>query len=69
MKETKRQYNDEPVHYCNNCLSLKIRKVGDIPDLDFCDECGGTHIKQTHIAVWEKLHIGRYGFRFLNKHL
>lgn len=69
MEDTRKHYNDEPVHYCNNCLSLRVRKVADIPDLDFCDECGGTYIKQAHITVWEKLHIGRYGFRFLNKHL
>lgn len=62
-------YNEEPVHYCTNCLSLKIKKVTDLPDLDFCDECGGTKTSQTHIYVWEKLYVERYGFNHLNKHL
>lgn len=69
MENTRKDYNEEPVHYCANCLSLRIKKVADIPDLDFCDECGGTHIRQTNITVWEKLHISRYGFKFLNKNL
>lgn len=65
----KQEYDEVPVHYCSNCLSLRIRKVADIPDLDFCDECGGTNIQITNIRVWEKLHVERYGFRHLNKHL
>lgn len=61
-------YNEEPVHYCTNCLSLKIKKVNDMPDLDYCDECGGTSIESTHITMWEKLHTARYGFNYLDKH-
>lgn len=69
MEDTNRQYDNEPVHYCGNCLSLRIRKVADIPDLDFCDECGGTNIQETYIHEWESLYVNRYGFRYLNKHL
>lgn len=62
-------YNEEPVHYCTECLSLRIKKVNDLPDLDFCDSCGSTNIEQTHISIWEKLHVKKYGFSHLNKHL
>lgn len=60
-------YNDVPVHYCSNCLSLRIRGITEVPDLDFCEECGGTCIEQTHIAEWDKLYTKRYGFKFINR--
>lgn len=63
----KKQYNDEPVFYCKNCLSLKIKTVIVDSDLDFCDECGSTDIEQSHIEDWEKKHKERYGFNYLTK--
>ena len=62
-------YNDEPVFYCKDCLSLKIKTVVEGLDLDYCDECGGTDIEQTHIEEWKKLYKKRYGFDFLTKEL
>lgn len=58
-------YNNIPVHYCQNCLSLKIKTVTDCLNLDYCDECGGTDIEQAHIEEWKKLHKERYGFDYL----
>ena len=55
-------YNDEPVHYCKNCLSLRVKIVGGF---DFCDECGSTNIETTHIDNWDKLYQERYGESFL----
>ena len=34
---TTEDYNNEPVYYCKNCLSLKIKVVGGY---DFCDDLG-----------------------------
>lgn len=65
----KEQYNDEPVFYCKNCLSLKVRTVVVGSDLDFCDECGSTDIGQAHIEEWRRLYKERYGFDYLDKHL
>jgi hypothetical protein len=62
-------YNDEPVFYCKNCLSLKVKMVATGLDLDFCDECGSTDIEQAHIEEWRKLYRGRYGFDYLTKEL
>lgn len=62
-------YNDVPVHYCKNCLSLKIKTVIEGLNLDYCDECGSTDIEQIHIEEWQKLYRERYGFDFLTKEL
>ena len=56
------EYNDEPVYYCEHCLSLKIKIVGGY---DFCDECGSTKITTAHIEDWEKLYEQRNGHKFL----
>ena len=55
-------YNDEPVHYCKQCLSLKIKIVGKF---DFCDDCGSTDIITAHVDEWDKLYQERYGEPFL----
>lgn len=65
----KEQYNDEPVFYCKNCLSLKVKTVVVGSDLDFCDECGSTDIGQAHIEEWRRLYKERYRFDYLDKHL
>ena len=58
------QYNDEPVHYCTECLSLKVRVYSE--KMDYCDECGSTDIKQTHITEWEKMYETKYKQNFLD---
>ena len=63
----KEQYNNEPVFYCKNCLSLKIKTVYTGSNLDYCDECGSTEIEQIHIEEWRNLYRNKYGFDFLNK--
>lgn len=63
-KYTIDDYNDEPVYYCKNCLSLRIKIVGGY---DFCDECGCTDIKTAHISDWEKLYEERNGHMFLEE--
>jgi hypothetical protein len=57
-------YNDEPVHYCKQCLSLKIKIVGKF---DFCDDCGSTDITTAHVDDWDKLYQERYGETFLER--
>lgn len=64
-----KEFNDEPVYYCKNCLSLKIKTVMVGLGLDYCDECSGTTIEQAHIEEWQDLYRKRYGFDFLNKQL
>ena len=59
------EYDDEPVFYCKNCMSLRIKNIGGI--LDYCDDCGSTDIGIINIHIWEKLYIKRYGIKFLKK--
>lgn len=64
---SKEDYNKEPVLFCRNCLSLRIRSVGGMKDSDYCDECGSTAIEQTSIEEWEGLYVKRYGTKYLDK--
>ena len=45
-------YNDDPVFYCSNCLSLSIR---DVDSDGYCDSCGSTKIESTDIDTWESM--------------
>lgn len=59
----KSDFNEEPVFYCKHCLSLRIRASEDI---DYCDECGGTDIKEVDIHEWENMYEQKYGRKYLN---
>lgn len=67
QKTSLNDYNEEPVFYCKNCLSLKVKTVPVDSDLDYCDDCGSTDIEHTNIHDWENLYKERYGTFFLNK--
>lgn len=57
------KYNDIPVHYCTECLSLKVRVYNE--DMDYCEECGSTAIEKTHISEWEKKYEEKYKQNYL----
>lgn len=61
------EFNTEPVFYCKHCLSLKIKAVPGMKDLDYCDECGATDIAQTDIETWRKMYREKFGFDYLDK--
>lgn len=69
MKDSSIQndYNNEPVFYCKHCLSLKIMNESQLPDLEYCGDCGSTNIEQTDISTWEEMYKQRYGFKLLDK--
>ena len=58
-------YNDEPVFYCKSCLSLKIRSIPSMKELEYCDECSSTDIGQCSIQQWEQMYKERYGHSYL----
>lgn len=62
-KLNKEEYNSEPVFYCSECLSLKIR---EIDETDYCDKCGSTDIKEANIHDWEEMYEKKYGKSYLN---
>lgn len=61
-KLSKEDYNNEPVLYCSECLSLRIR---EIDETNFCDKCGSTSIKEAHISDWEHIYALKYGEKYL----
>ena len=62
---TIKDFDDEPVLYCTNCLSLRIKSMGGL--VDYCDECGYTDIAEANIHEWERLYKKKYGTKFINK--
>lgn len=60
------EYNEEPVHYCSDCLSLNI-KINTSLNLDYCSDCGSTYIESTNIFDWEEQYKNKYGISLLNK--
>ncbi len=63
--ETMIDYNEEPVFYCKQCLSLKIRSVQNLKDSEYCDDCGATDIECINIKDWSDLYKKRYGHDYL----
>lgn len=60
------EYNKEPIFYCANCLSLKVRC--EIPGFEYCDECGSTNIESCSIKEWENKYIEKTGHKFLDEY-
>lgn len=67
-------YNEIPVLYCKNCLSLSIRNAlnkgqeNKIDELDYCDKCNSTAITIGTIEEWENLYIEKFGHRYLDEY-
>lgn len=52
-KLNKEEYNNEPVIYCKQCLSLNIKSIDD--SIDYCDDCCCTDTASTNIFEWKLL--------------
>lgn len=52
------EYNNEPVYYCKDCLSLKIKDFGI---MDYCCDCGSTKIGKTCLEEYDELYLAKYG--------
>lgn len=57
-KTSKDEYNEIPVYYCRNCLSLNIVALDD---MDYCEHCSSTDIDTTDIFTWESKKKLKYG--------
>ena len=62
------EYNKEPVFYCKDCLSLKIRDVEHIENSEYCDDCGSTNIGTASIEEWDAMYVAQYGHHFTDKY-
>jgi hypothetical protein len=63
----KEDYDREPVYYCKRCLSLNIRGVPLVENVDYCGECGATDIGTATIEEWKALYKKKYGKDFVIK--
>lgn len=64
MNEELNNIEEEPVYYCNDCLSLNIRNEEGI---DMCFNCGSVDIGKTDFEDWEYLYKKKYK-RFFIEH-
>lgn len=62
----KEEYNNIPIHFCKECLSLKVMRVIGMEEACYCDDCGGTDIEEASIEEWEQLYNKKHGFTYLN---
>lgn len=65
MCYSKKEYNDEPIFYCKNCLSLSIKEISNA-GLHVCLECGTPKQEESTVDEWNQLYIERYGKSFLS---
>ena len=65
-RNSKEEYDSEPVVYCAKCYSLKI-KHEDAIDADCCMECGCSDVLTATINEWEWMYARRYGHKFVEK--
>jgi hypothetical protein len=66
-KSQKEDYNNIPVFYCNDCLSLRIRNEAELGGTCYCDLCGSTSINESDIEEWENAYKDKHGVSFLEK--
>lgn len=59
-------YNDDPVYYCKDCLSLNIQSIPTLDNSDYCEICGSNNIGQCSIYEWEELFEKKYGYKHLD---
>lgn len=64
----KNDYDDEPVYYCTQCLSLNIRSVPEMPGHYYCGECGASdETGETDIDTWKEMYRKMHGRDFVVK--
>lgn len=68
MEEAKVNYDEEPVFYCKDCLSLRIKKYDFIEGSEYCESCGSTDVESTDINSWKEMYKARYGHDYLENY-
>ena len=60
----KEDYNKEPIHFCEECLSPAI-EWSDIDELYQCNDCGSIVQVTSSLEVWEDKFASVYGKSYL----
>jgi hypothetical protein len=57
------KYNEEPVFYCKDCLSLFIVNLDETNPEDgcYCEKCSRTDIGETDIMSYREMYKTKYG--------
>lgn len=66
-KQNTEEYDEEPVYYCKRCLSLNIRQILYVANMDYCEDCGAVDIGTASIEEWDNLYKEKYGISFMDK--
>jgi len=67
FRMTKEDYDNEPVYYCKQCLSLNIRQFPNLPDRWYCGDCGTSETAEASFDEWKEMYRKRYGHDFIVK--
>ena len=59
-------YNDEPVHYCKDCMNIAIKTLEN-SEIDYCTFCGSSNIGITDIENWKELYREMYKKDYVTK--
>ena len=59
-------YDSEPIAFCANCYSLKIKHEESI-DMDYCSDCGCSEIREAPVEQWEAMYEKKYGKKYVVK--
>ena len=58
------EYNNIPIYYCSNCLSICIVNDGT---MDYCCDCGDTGIETATLDKYDELRYRKYGKRLFKQ--
>lgn len=59
MENNKNKYDEEPVFYCEHCLSLHVMLTSN--GIEYCAVCGSTDIDSSDIDSWKIKYALKYG--------
>jgi ribosomal protein L37AE/L43A len=65
MSANKEEFNKIPIHFCENCLSIKILRIS--PNINLCLDCNSTDIGSTDFRCWEIAYELEYNVKFIDK--
>lgn len=65
-QEKLEDYDSEPIVFCAKCFSLKIKHEPTF-NIDYCEDCGCSSIKEASIYEWEKLYEKKHGHKYVVK--
>ena len=58
-------YNKLPIHFCEECLSIKIVDGGEFLG-EYCGVCGSQNVRVETMDTYDSLYRRRYGIKYFN---